>query len=365
MADLNRRGKEKMSDRVKHFFQNIRMAFKHNRVLVRMLQLAICFFLIFGGIGLGFLNSKAEQNERARTLSDIDQELSFSITDSTLKLQPQSRNGDTVVVPFQIEGMNKLSSDASNYTLTMSYADGKPLPEDMSAVLALFGSSGDGAIVLSGSFEPGPLQIFIRDDSGLGFREGTTGKLNVSGQSIDVDFNAVTFTVNPRAEGIEEDELVSPTMSFKDLYYVALGKHILQSMDTDEAEYNKVYEDKLKLKSEYEARLASFNEALGLPKGDTEEIKEVKTKRRYDRDSLREYLSDEEMNSLGSELSTSDIQSLRNETISEINKLESELVTIEETLNDIEGSKEDMQLLIDDMNNITTLSETFTVQDKE
>lgn len=366
MSAKNKKGKESFGSSFKERMNRIKLAFKHNLIWIRTIQLIVCFVLIFGGLGYGWLNAKAKQKERAMTVSDIDQEIFFSITETPVKLHEQYINGNTVVIPFTLGDISNMSSDASNYTLHIVRADEKPLPEDASAVMSFFGSTGDGAIIISGSFEPGPVQIFIRDKAEYGIDEEETGLLRVGAFEVEVDYNAVTFTSNLRADNLIEDELVSPTMSYKDLYYVSFGQKVLAQIDKDEKDLETVYENTQQLKKEYENRLRSFNLSLGLPDGDREPIRDVGGKRNYDRSQIEEYAKNKDGESTElSDLSNADIRTARNVVISELDSIDERLVSNEEAREDLKATRENTLRLIEDMNSIITLSDIYTIEDFE
>lgn len=361
---LNRKGKEPMGERMKRLVKAVRIGFKNNVIWIRTVLLALSMFLILGGVAYGFNHSNKVERERAMTVSDIDQDISFSLTSTTLSLQPQRINGDTIIIPFRFSSMKNMSTDADNYHVFLKYADGTPIHPDVVANTAIFGATNDGALVIDGPLEQKPLQVAIRDDSDLGTSRAEKGPFVFDGAEISVEFNAASFTINPRAENLTVDEKVAPDMSVESLYMSAVGDRLMRQLETDLAAYEESKAESESLVEEYERRLGQANESLGLSPTDRERLDSDTSNGRYNSADIT--LDEETLNEIGdTNLAAADMRTIRNAVLRELENEESNVTTMEENIESVELRKSEIEDFVDNIDGITSIGTSYELMSDE
>lgn len=361
---LNRKGKEPMGERMKRLVKAVRIGFKNNVIWIRTVLLALSMFLILGGVAYGFNHSNKVERERAMTISDIDQDISFSLTSTSLSLQPQRINGDTVVIPFRFNNMKNMSTDADKYHVFLKYADGMPINPNVVANIAIFGATNDGALILDGPLEQKPLQVAIRDDSDLGTGRASQGPFTFDGAEIPVEFNAASFTINPRAENLTVDEKIAPDMTVEALYMSAVGDRLVRQLETDLEAYEESKAESESLVKEYERRLVQSNEALGLSPTDRERLDSDTSSGRYNSADIT--LDEETLNEIGdANLAAADMRTIRNAVLRELETEEANVTKMEENIEAVELRKSELDEFINNINGITSIGTSYELMSNE
>ena len=361
---LNRKGKQPMGERMKELVKSVRIGFKNNVIWIRTVALAMSLFLILGGVAYGMNHSKQVELERAMTISDIDQDISFSLTSTTLSLQPQRINGDTVIMPFKFNNMKNMSTDADNYHVFLKYSDGTPIHPDVVVNIAIFGATSDGTLIIDGPLEQKPLQIAIRDDSNLGTGRAEKGPFMFDGVEIPVEFNAASFIVNPRAENLTVDEKILPDMSVEDLYMSAVGDRLVRHLDKDLETFEESKAESESLVEEYQRRLEQSNEALGLSPTDRERLDSDTTSGRYNSADIE--LDEETLNEIGdANLAAADMRTIRNAVLRELENEEANVKKMEENIESVELRKSELDDFIDSIDGITSIGTSYELMSDE
>ena len=135
---LNKKGKPKKFDLLKHWFIVKRDQIRSNLQTLRSILIIGCLGVMFLALLGGWNHSRVKQLNDAMKLSDLDQELTFSKSGVELKLLPPSRNGNMAVIPFKMNGGDETTVyDATNYKVFIRKAGKADLPEHISGSLVM------------------------------------------------------------------------------------------------------------------------------------------------------------------------------------------------------------------------------------
>lgn len=368
---LNKNGKPKKIDLIRRWFVIKRDQLRSNLIFIRSFIIIGCLLGMVLMIGGGWHHSSVKQNERATRLSDLDQDLRFSKSGTEFKLLPQSKNGDMAILPFQIQGVDSSVYDAKNYKLFVRQAGKNELPTRISGSLVMFGGNGYGAVILRGDLKKQPIQIIVRNDKDFTSSEsdGGDGIIQLDGKEVEIPYNAVAFTANPKGENLKVKKEISKDMSFQDLYRVANGDAQQHSLDLDRKQAEKDLSNLEGRKSEMIRRITQLNKALGRDKDD------LKYNTKADEDSnavatdvFREgkYDDNEYENTIGSnpensDLSNSDMDSVRNEFISQVQSINEDIDTQKASIKAVDSKQKELNKTIDSMDDLTTVSNNFSI----
>lgn len=356
---MNKESKEKKKGffkRILNFYRKIKYILRTQQVVSKTVVLSLSLFLLIGSITYGFIHKHNYETKQAMTVSDLDQELKFSQTGSEVKLHPQKRYKDMTVIPFKIDSGDKQSLNAKDYLVGLMNKDGK-INHDASASLVSFSSEGEMAIVLKGDLPKEPLQIVLRNNKDFEQSESGEKYITIWGQDQKVKFNAVGFTVNPKAKNVKNDTRIAQDMKMKDLYLVSKGDRTYNKLDRDRKKSEKklaTLEDK---KKEFERKIRQLNEALDR---DNDDFKKDESS---DDDASTNYSSsieDEDYDDLqDADLSNSDMKGTRSNLINELETTKDDISDEHKNIEGIKNSRKQLDDLVNNMNELTTLSNKY------
>ena len=319
----------------------------------------------------GWNHSRVKQINDAMKLSDLDQELTFSQSGVELKLLPPSRNGNMAVIPFKMNGGDETTVyDAKNYKVFIRKAGKADFPEHVSGSLVMLGTNGYGAVVLRGDLKQAPMQIVIRNDKDLTAKnsDAGSGKIKLDGKEVSVPYNAVVFTTNPKAENVKVKKQINKDMSYPELYKVAVADGQLLSLKRDEDQAKSDLKNAEERKAEMERRVRQLNNALGRDKDDYKYNTKADEQSDSTSDVFREGKFDDSeyegkvgSNPENSDLSNADMDTVRNELISQIDTINDDIETYKAQLKTVENNRDELQQTIDSMSDLSTVTNKFGI----
>lgn len=298
-----------------------------NRLFFFLLSVA-CIILC---IMIGTHHKNKDEYIKAMTVSDINQSLSFSQTGTEFKLYPQSRNKNMTVIPFKLSNTDQQSVDAKDYLVSLMPITREKLPKDISTSILFFGVNGEGAIVVNGKLPKEPISVTIRDDSNISTKKNGSGTLLMNGVEQEVDYNGVSFTINPKAKNVKVKDSINKDMAITELYNVSFAnrqfKDIKEAFDKSvkkEQTLNNKLEDLMK-------RVKRINKTLGKDENDftyDNSADEGDEKRASNSVSITDL---DNAASESTDISNTDIENLRNGAVDEMEKLYSEIESENDT----------------------------------
>lgn len=359
MANQKRkkRGSDKFS-KVKELWRNFRYQFRTNIIFIRIFLGLFTLLLFVFAIGYGIHHMNVVQKERALTLSDTKQEIEFSKTGNEIKLEKQKRYKDMAVIPFTFQSPDAQTLDAKKYKVYLKSTASSSVPKGVSASLVFFGSDGKAAIVLKGDLKKEPMTLILEDKEKLKSDSSGTGVIVMDGKEQKVDFNAVAFNINPKAENLIKDKKISQDMKMEDLYYTAFGDNQIKKINHSIKQSKENTEELEDSKDEYQRRVKQINKAVG-KKNDDYELDE--TVEETDPDSSSSTIDDSKLDYDRSEMSTEDLKSVRNNLINKIEDLDYDLENESESLKGLEKEKKQLKNVASKMYDLTSLSNNFEV----
>lgn len=369
---LNKKGKPKKFDLLKHWFIVKRDQIRSNLQTLRSILIIGCLGVMFLALLGGWNHSRVKQLNDAMKLSDLDQELTFSQSGVELKLLPPSKNGNMAVIPFKMNGGDETTVyDATNYKVFVRKAGKADLPEHISGSLVMLGTNGYGAVVLRGDLKQAPMQVIIRNDKDLTSKEDSdagSGKIILDGKEVEVPYNAVAFTTNPKAENVKVKKQISKDMSYPELYKVAVADGQLLSLKRDEDQAKSDLKNAEERKAEMERRVRQLNNALGRDKDDykyntkadeeSDTASDVFREGKFDDSEYEGKVGSDPENS---DLSNADMDTVRNELISQIDTINDDIETYKAQLKTVENNRDELQQTIDSMSDLSTVTNNFGI----
>lgn len=356
---LNNRSKsgnayvDKMSSSLDKFndaISNVRSWLMHNTLILRTVKLGMAFLMVVAGLTLGFLRINHTNYERAMHVSTSSAVLNFSKSGQEIKLRQVYRNGDLTIIPLKYTNSDSVSLNAKKYMVFIKNVGSGRLP-NVDVSLASFGTSGIIAVVLRGNLPKHPLQIVVRNDAKLTSSSNDTdtnndngattvtdsgdGQIVLDGRAVNIDYDAISFTINPKASNVKIGNKISEKMSMSDLYYYAYGK---SQLDRNTASQKKlkgqitVQENNV---SEYANRLARVNVAMG-------------------RDG-------QDLDKTAGESAKSTLTGQRNDLIDKLTTAKTSLASIKHSLKKAQTKRASLEANIDGMDNFTSLASRYQV----
>ena len=340
-------------DKFNDALHDLRSWLTHNTLILRTVKLGIAFLMVVTGLTLGFLRINHTNYERAMRVSTTSTALNFSKSGQEIKLRQVYRKGDLTIIPLKYTNSDSVSLNAKNYKVFIKNVGNGRLP-NINVSLASFGNSGVIAVVLRGNLPQHPLQVVVRNDAKLTSSSSDTntdtdntdgdtttvtdsgdGQIMLDGRAVDIDYDAISFTVNPKAANVKIGNKISEKMSMADLYYYAYGKSQLDS--------NTALQKKLKGQitvqennvSEYADRLARVNVAMG-------------------RDG-------QDLNKTDGESAKSTLAGQRNDLIDKLTTAKTSLASLKKSLKKAQAKRTSLDANIDGMDNFTSLASRYQV----
>lgn len=362
---MNKERKEKKKGifkRLLALFRKIKYVLRTQQVVSKTVILSLSLFLLIGSITYGYIHKHNFETKQAMTVSNLDQELKFSQTGSEVKLHPQKRYKDMTVIPFKIDSGDKQSLNAKDYLVGLMNKDGE-INHTASASLVSFSSDGEMAIVLKGNYPKEPLQIILQNNNDFQQSESGDKYITIWGQDQKIKYNGVGFTVNPKGNNVKNDSRISQDMKMKDLYLLSKGDREYKKLDKEKENAIKHIKTYKKKQKETERQIIQLNEALHKDKNDfnKDETSEDSSSTNYESS-----LSDDDYENLDdSDLSNTDMQDIRSSHINDLENTKDNIKEEEKNLEGIKNSRTKLDNLINNMNELTTLSNKYEwVKDK-
>ena len=358
MAKKRKDKKSSKFSKVKELYAKFKYEFRTNIIFFRIFISILTLLLFVLAFTYGPYHKHVVQKERALTISDINQEVEFSQTGNEVKLKEQKRYKDMTVVPIEFASAEEQKLDAKNYVVNIKGTANSKVPKNLSASLVFFGSDGKAAIVLKGSMEKAPLNIILEDKSKLKSDASGTGEIIMDGKPQKVDFNAVSFNINPKGENVKLDKKISQDMTMQNLFLTSFGdaqfKKLNHSIKQSKENTKELNSDK----EEYQRRITQINKAIGTKKDDFELDETVDETENSDDNST---IDDSKLDYNKSEMSTTDLKSVRNNLVNKIEDLDYELETEKESLKGLKQEKEQLDELSSKMKDLTSLSNNYRI----
>ncbi|WP_341775932.1 hypothetical protein [Staphylococcus hyicus] len=355
----NKRKNSGFFSKIKHFLKTVRRIFRTNIVISKTFFWSLAILLLVFSIVGGLIRKDKVQTERALTLSDINQEISFTQTDVKVTLEKQKRYKDMTIIPLSFESSDSQSLDAKDYHIALLPQDGKELPNNIRISLASFNTTGKMAIVIKGQLKKEPIQVILKNKSNyLKDESSKEGYLTIWGRDTEVDYNGIAFTINPKGNNVNEDKRISEDMLMKDLYLASFGDNEISKLDDEKTNKEKEKNVLTKKLEEYERRVQQLNKAL---KKDKNDFMLTNTTTSND-ESISNVVENYDYNNVGeSKLSSSDLESLRNENIRKVEQIKSNISDKSQEIIGIEKQKSTLNDTIERMNDLTTLSSDYQI----
>lgn len=350
--------------KVKEKFITFKDLYWQRQIIVRTVSLCAAVLLLVFGAAWGKHHQSDVQMKRAMTVSDIHQDLSFSKTGTEVKLEPQKRNKNMAVIPIQFADSENISFDASDYRVFLKSSDKHPLPSNISASFVIFGSTQEGAIILRGDLEKRPLQVVLRNDKNYSqTTDDGDGTIKIDGKEEDVNYNAVAFTVNPKGENVKKDARITPNMSMPDLFATSLGDRQLDEIKAKRKKGNKELKRSQDKKSELERRINQLNDALGRDKNDFDVNDKAEDQSEYADGIENDTDGDPEKSLDQLDLSSADMETLRNNLINDLGSTKDEIETAKSNLKGVDTEEDQINKEIQSMDNLVSISNDYKVID--
>lgn len=354
----HRRKEDGFFNKVKNKFLEFKTLYWHRQIVVRTVTLLLSVLLIVFGTGWGFRHKAHEEMLEAMRVSDTDQQLAFSKTGSEVKLDPQSRSKNMAVIPIKMNGSENMSYKADDYKVFLKSSDKEPLPSNISASFVIFGSTDEAAIVLRGDLQKRPMQVVLRNDKNFATTDEGDGTIMLDGKEEEVDYNAISFTVNPKGDNVKKDDRIKPDVSMSDLYSVALGDRQFKSLDKDEKIGKKQLTKAKGKKKELERKINQLNDALGRDKNDFKLDDSVESESEYANGIIDEE-SAGDLDKL--DLSSADMEAARNNYINQRSTVEDEIQTTESNLKGVEARRDEVKQMIKSMDRLVSVTDNYEV----
>lgn len=356
---------EKKDDKVGLFskfingIKSVSRNIKNNPAISKTIIWTLSLLLLLISIGGGLVHKHRVETKRAFTLSNIDQDIAFSLTGTEVQLAKQKRYKDVTIIPIKFDSGEKQSLNAKDYLVGLETKKGKPLT-NISASLASFSTNGNMVLVLKGDLPKQPIQVLLRNDNNYSDSEESEGTYLNWGKEQKTKQNVVAFVINPKGNNLIKDKRINSDMTMSDLYSSAFGDAQLKILDKEKSKTSDKLSKLKKQKEEITRQIKQLNKVLDRKEKDFELSR---TDNSDDNETGYESkLDDDDYNSLeNSDLSSSDMESLRN---TKINKYDSTIDAIkdeERNIDAINNKEEEVKNDIRHMNELTTISHRFKI----
>lgn len=341
-------------------FKSINKVLRTNPAISKTVVWSLSLVILIISIGGGFIHKHNVQTKRALTLSDVDQEISFSQTDTKVQLVEQKRYKDMTVIPIKFDSNDKQSLDAKDYFVGIEPREGNQLSNNISASLVSFSADGNMSLVLKGDLPKEPIQILLRNDNNYSDTKDGNGTYMNWGREQKTNLNVVAFTINPKGNNVKIDKRIESDMQMKDLYATSFGDQQLQELSKEKTKT----QDKLKRlgeeKEEVERQIKQLNIALDRKEKDFE-LSSIDNNEDNDT-GYESKLEDKDYDNLKkSDLSSSDMETVRNSRINRYNSLNDKIEDEDRNLKGISNKKKEVENKIDNMYELTTISNRYKI----
>ncbi|WP_164671743.1 hypothetical protein [Staphylococcus massiliensis] len=204
-----------------------------------------------------------------------------------------------------------------------------------------------------------PLQIILSNTNNFEKDPSKKSYITVWGKDQEINYNGVAFTINPKAENVKIDKTISQDMYMKDLYATAFGNAEIKKFNDDMKDSKKNYSRLDTKKKEYQRRIKQINKSLGKKNNDFKQDEHTNSQKETS------YTTDDYDNMDTETMSNNDLKSVRNSLINEYQSIKQQMKDEKNNQKAIQNSIDQLNDLMDDMDNLTTLSHNYKwLQDK-
>lgn len=351
-----------------HGWQRLGSSLQHNKILLRTVMLVLPLAVLFLTFSSGAYNHYEYNRNQMLTVSNIGQQLTFSKSGAAMTLGQQYRNGDTLVVPIQFTNPDSVSLSAKEYNVLLKGVNGHSI-NVKSGKVVLYGSTGLGAIILKGSFEAYPMQVILNNQRSISTNTNDgntdassgTGRILIDGRAKRVDGDAVSFTVNPKANNVKSFKNLDFNSSNVLFYRLVRGNqqladlnNQLDSLDKSDAKTNVSI-------TEYKQRLAVLNKALGKASDD------MSVPNDNDDNGTNDSSDASSSSDTGATDSSNDVANTTAQRVSTITTLTSLQGTLDQNKQQrdaLQKNVKDTKSLINSMDSISQVSSNFSILNK-
>lgn len=352
--------KKGLFSKIINFFKSISRTIKTNPAISKTIIWTLSLLILFVSIGGGLIHKHRVETKRAFTLSDIDQEISFSKTGTEVRLAKQKRYKDMTIIPIKFDSGDKQSLNAKDYFVGIEARKGKPISSNITASLASFSTNGNMVLVLKGDLPKQPIQVLLRNDNNYSETNDGTGTYMNWGKEQKTKENVVAFTVNPKGNNLIKDKRINTDMRMQDLYASSFGDDQLKVLDKEKSKTDDKIKKLKNQKGEVKRQIKQLNKALDRKESDFELSR---SDNNDDNDTgYDSKLDDEDYNSLeSSDLSSSDMESLRNSKINTFDSIKDDIKDEERNLDAIHNKVKEVKNNTENMDKLTTISNNFKI----
>lgn len=357
--------KEGYWSRIKNKYIKIRQYYRSKILIYEALSLSIASIIILGSVLYGWHHKNDIQYKRAMTISDVNQELNFTKTGVQAKLREQKRYHDMTVIPINISSEDRQSFNAEDYLVAImplkKDTTKEKLEESVSASFVSFGANGETAIVLKGELPKEPLQIILRNDNNFSESNDGSGQLDIDGKTTEVDYNAISFTVNPKGNNVKKDSSISQDMKMSDLYLTSIGNKQFKQIDFEEKTSIKKQHRLEDKKSTFEDSINKMNQALNKEKNDFKADESTS-----DSDTTTSSVTTNDVEEFDdTNMEGSDIESLRNTAIAKLEVINQDISTTKDDQDALNRERNDKIDYTKKVFDLVTITNKYKIIDKE
>ncbi|WP_251522102.1 hypothetical protein [Staphylococcus sp. Marseille-Q6910] len=355
MSNERKDEKKGFFSKIKNLFKQIGDNLRTYRIISKTVMWILGFIILFVSIGGGYIHKYKHDVKQAMTLSDVKQELAFSQTGLEMSLNKQKRYKDMTVIPIKFENGEDQSVNAKDYITGIVSKKGQVPNKNISASFVSFGSSGEMALVLRGQLPKEPMQILLQNNKSFTTKNDGDGTVVMWGKEKKTKTNAVGFTINPKGNNVEKDSRINKDMTMSDLYATAFSDKQNQQLDKEEKNTENKLEKLKSKKSEYKRQIRQLNKALD--KKTTNYKLDNDTSEDDETTSYRNTLDSKDYQDIkDTDLSNSNMKSVRNSIIQDKESLESDIDDEKQNLKGIDSQRKKLKEHTDKINDLTTIS---------
>lgn len=343
---------KRLIGRIKIIFYEIKKAYQFiirfvrtNLLINRLFFFLLLSVLTVGSIFLGHHHKAKDEYIKAMTVSDINQTIEFSKTGAKLKLEPQKRNKDLTVIPFRLENTESQSLDSKDYLVSLMPIQRKSLGKNINTSVLFFGVNGEGALVIKGKLPKEPINVIIRNDSKFTSSNSGDGKILINGVEQEVDYNGVSFTINPKGNNVKQDKTINKDMRMSDLYTTSFAKNQMETINKNYKKSVKKENNKRHELNEYAKRVKKMNKTLNRDEND---MKYDNTEENTDNEETTISTTDLDDAQSSSDISNTDLENYRNSALDKMANIKDEIENEEDTQKGLNTQAKQLEAFVKD-----------------
>ncbi|HDZ8777267.1 TPA: hypothetical protein RUV26_002472 [Staphylococcus aureus] len=346
--------------RIWDFFKAINHKIKTNPALSKTIVWTISLMILSISLIGGLHHKHKTELERAYRLSNIDQEISFSLTGTKVKLSEQKRYKDMTIIPIKFDSSDKQSLNANDYSIGIEPKKGDNLSSKISASIVSFSTNGSMVIALKGDLPKQPIQILLRNNNNFSENDDGNGTYMNWGKEQKTKLNVVAFTVNPRGENIKVDDRINSNMTMQNLYKSAFGDKKIATLTKEKEATNKKIQILKTKNDETHRQIVQLNKALDRKENDFE-LSSIKSSEE-NKTGYSSKLRDSDYDDLKkSDLSASDLEAERNKKINTYESTNDDIKDEDRNIKAIENKINEEKIYSEKIESLTTICQKFKI----